>query len=42
MIQIQLTEEKKKQLEYYRGQASSKNSEKALMAINTTVRLKVE
>ena len=36
MIQIQLTEEKKKQLEYYRGQASSKNSEKALMAIKSS------
>ena len=36
MIRIQLTEEKKKQLEYYRGQASSKNSEKALMAIKSS------
>ena len=33
MIRIKLTEEKKKQLEHYRGQASSKNSEKALMVI---------
>ena len=36
MIRIQLTEEKKKQLEYYRGQASSKNSEKALMMIKSS------
>jgi len=36
MIRIQLTEEKKKQLEHYRGQASSKNSEKALMAIKSS------
>ena len=33
MIRIKLTEKKKKQLEHYRGQASSKNSEKALMVI---------
>lgn len=36
MIRIQLTEKKKKQLEHYRGQASSKNSEKALMVIKSS------
>ena len=36
MIRIKLTEEKKKQLEHYRGQASSKNSEKALMVLKSS------